>query len=190
VINDLLDYSKLDAGRLELHSEVISLNRIVDKTNSMMRHKAEGAKVTLIGKSAEVEGVIWGDEQKVTQVVLNLVSNAIKFTQPGGLVTVSLHDVDYGVELKVTDPGIGMSAADIELALAPFGEVDSALSRKHAGTGLGLPLSKSLAELHGGSLNITSAPGEGTTVTVRLLRQPVNADTLPPLRLVMGGQAG
>lgn len=190
VINDLLDYSKLDAGRLELHSEFVSLNRIVDKTIRMMRHEAEGAKVTLIGNTDDVEGVIWGDEQKVMQIVLNLVSNAIKFTQSSGIVTVSLHDADDGVEIKVTDSGIGMSAGDIELALAPFGQVDSALSRQHTGTGLGLPLSKSLAELHGGSLNITSAPGEGTTVTVRLLRQPVNADTPPALRLVMGGQSG
>ena len=168
VINDLLDYSKLDAGRLELHSEFVSLNRIVDKTIRMMRHEAEGAKVTLIGNTDDVEGVIWGDEQKVMQIVLNLVSNAIKFTQSSGIVTVSLHDADDGVEIKVTDSGIGMSAGDIELALAPFGQVDSALSRQHTGTGLGLPLSKSLAELHGGSLNITSAPGEGTTVSVRL----------------------
>jgi signal transduction histidine kinase len=188
VINDLLDYSKLDAGRLELHAGSVSLPRIVDKTVRMMRHEAEGEEITLIAKSTGIEGVIWGDEQKVTQIVLNLVSNAIKFTPPKGIVTVSLHEADGGVDIQVTDSGIGMSPSDIELALAPFGQVDSALSRKHTGTGLGLPLSKSLAELHGGSLEIASAPGKGTTVTVHLSHQP--QDETPALRLVMGGQAG
>jgi signal transduction histidine kinase len=190
VINDLLDYSKLDAGRLELHSESVSLSRIVDKTVRMMRQEAEGENVTLIGKTSEIEGIIWGDEQKVTQIVLNLVSNAIKFTPAKGLVTVSLHEDDDGVDIQVTDSGIGMSSSDIELALAPFGQVDSALSRQHAGTGLGLPLSKSLAELHGGSLKIDSTPGEGTTVTVHLSHRPLDTGAPPALRLVMGGQAG
>jgi PAS domain S-box-containing protein len=190
VINDLLDYSKLDAGRLELHSESVSLNRIVDKSVRMMRQEAEGEDITLIGKTSEIEGMIWGDEQKVTQIVLNLVSNAIKFTPPKGIVTVSLHEAEDGVDIQVTDSGIGMSPSDIELALAPFGQVDSALSRRHAGTGLGLPLSKSLAELHGGSLKIASAPGEGTTVTVHLSRKPADTDEAPALRLVMGGGTG
>lgn len=190
VINDLLDYSKLEAGRLELHTEEISLREIIDKCVRMMRQGAESENVTLIGKLPAINDTIHGDEQKVTQIVLNLVSNAIKFTPAEGVVTVSMCESNNGIDIEVTDSGIGMSADDIELALSPFGQVDSALNRQHAGTGLGLPLSKSLAELHGGTLDISSAPGAGTTVTVHLSRQPQNAGNAPDLRLVMGGQAG
>ena len=190
VINDLLDYSKLEAGRLELHLEEICVRRIIDKCIRMMRQGAESENVALVGKLPEIDDLLHGDEQKVTQIVLNLLSNAIKFTPAGGVVTVSMHETDSGIDIEVTDTGIGMSSSDIELALSPFGQVDSALNRRHAGTGLGLPLSKSLAELHGGTLKITSAPGAGTTVTVHLSRQALNTGTPPDLRLVMGGQAG
>jgi signal transduction histidine kinase len=156
----------------------------------MMRQGAESENVTLIGNLPAINDAIRGDEQKVTQIVLNLLSNAIKFTPAGGVVTVSMRDSNNGIDIEVTDSGIGMSAGDIELALSPFGQVDSALNRQHTRTGLGLPLSKSLTELHGGTLSISSAPGAGTTVTVHLSRQPRTADQAPDLRLVMGGQAG
>jgi PAS domain S-box-containing protein len=190
VINDLLDYSKLEAGRLELHAEDISLNKIIDKCVRMMRGSAESEDVTLVANIGELDDSMFGDEQKVTQIVLNLVSNAIKFTPAAGVVTVSLKESGDGIDINVTDTGIGMSDKDIGLALAPFGQVDSALNRRHMGTGLGLPLSKSLAELHGGALRIESAPGKGTSVTVRLPRKQPAADDGPALRLVLGGQAG
>lgn len=190
VINDLLDYSKLEAGRLELHIEEVSLNRITDKCVRMMRGSAETEDVTLVARQIEGDDKVLGDAQKITQIVLNLLSNAIKFTPAGGIVSVALAERSEAVEIQVTDSGIGMSAADIDLALSPFGQVDSALNRGHTGTGLGLPLSGSLAELHGGALRIDSAPGEGTTVTVRLPRKPTRSGAPPSLRLVMGGQAG
>lgn len=190
VINDLLDYSKLEAGRMELHAEDISLGEIIDKCVRIMRGSAEAENVTLVANLGELNDSIFGDEQKVTQIVLNLISNAVKFSPAAGVVTVSLREAHDGIDIKVTDSGIGMSDNDIDLALAPFGQVDSALNRRHMGTGLGLPLSKSLSELHGGTLRIESAPGRGTTVTVYLPRKRSAADAGPALRLVSGGQAG
>tara|TARA_R110000868_G_scaffold29889_9_gene111045 strand:- start:8623 stop:10437 length:1815 start_codon:yes stop_codon:yes gene_type:complete len=190
VINDLLDYSKLEAGRVELHMEEISLRQIVDKCVRMMRQEAQSKDVALTGDLPDLDDTVLGDEQKITQIVLNLISNAIKFTLPDGIVNVSLRVSGNGVDIVVSDSGIGMSPDDIELALSPFGQVDSTFNRQQTGTGLGLPLSKSLAELHGGTLKVASTPDEGTTIIVHLSRRPENADKAPELRLVMGGQAG
>jgi len=109
------------------------------------------------------------DERALKQILLNLLSNSVKFTRPGGTITIAaelLANDDFA--LSVTDTGIGMSEAEIPKALAPFGQLDSSLTRKYAGTGLGLPLVKSLAELHGGAIAITSTLGAGTRVTVTL----------------------
>ena len=114
---------------------------------------------------------------------------AIEFTPANGIVTLSAHLTQMGIELTVVDSGIGMSAADIELALAPFGQVDSALNRDHTGTGLGLPLSKSLAELHAGTLEVESNPGKGTIVTLFLPLARKDA-AYPTLQLVISGQDG
>lgn len=191
VINDLLDFSKLEAGHLELHVEQVSVSSTIDKTIRLMREHAQSANVTLIGDVAEAGGAIEADERKITQILLNLVSNAIKFTPEGGLVTVRATGHANGIEISVTDTGIGMTKDDIALALSPFGQVDSSANRRHTGTGLGLPLSQSLAELHGGMLEIKSAPGSGTTVIVSLPKSARNRDdgpVGPTLRLVMGGQ--
>jgi signal transduction histidine kinase len=101
-------------------------------------------------------------------VVLNLLSNAIKFTPSGGKVTIAANAREDAVMISVADTGIGMAEQDIPRALEPFGQISNALTRTHEGTGLGLPLSKSLIELHGGHLEISSAPNAGTTVTVTL----------------------
>jgi signal transduction histidine kinase len=112
---------------------------------------------------------IFGDPVKLRQIILNLMSNAVKFTEPGGAIVVGTQSAEDGsVILSVTDTGIGMSPEDIPIAMAPFGQVDSRLARRYEGTGLGLPLTKSLVELHGGTLSIDSQRGRGTTVTVIL----------------------
>ena len=106
-----------------------------------------------------------GDERALKQVLINLLSNAVKFTPVGGKVTIrTAHGPRGGVALSVADTGIGMSAADIKVALSPYGQIDSELARKHAGTGLGLPLARSLMRLHGGDLTIESQSGTGTSV--------------------------
>lgn len=191
VINDLLDYSKVEAGRLELHLEDISPAAILDKCTRMMRQRAEAENLTLVTDNGDAAtSVVQGDDRKITQVVLNLLSNAIKFTPAGGVIRLSIREAGDGVDIIVADSGIGMSAKDIDLALSPFGQVDSSFNREYAGTGLGLPLSKSLVELHGGTMMIDSAPGKGTTFTVHLARYVTETDRRPSLRLVSGGQPG
>ena len=111
---------------------------------------------------------VQGDATRLRQVLLNLLSNAIKFTPASGTIMVSAQRFSDEIILSVRDSGIGMAAKDIPTALAPFGQIDSSLARKYGGTGLGLPLSKMFVEMHGGDLSIESAPGLGTTVTIRL----------------------
>jgi len=123
------------------------------------------------------------DPVKTRQILLNLLANAIKFTPPGGRIRLwaETGDADF-VDLLVADTGIGMRPEDIPVALAPFGQIDSTLARKYQGTGLGLPLTKILTELHGGELSITSKPEAGTMVRVRLPRRssdPTSTTTLP-----------
>jgi signal transduction histidine kinase len=109
------------------------------------------------------------DERKLKQILLNLLTNAVKFTPAGGTIAIAGGLADAGdFVLTVTDSGIGIAAADISTALASFGQVDSKLARKYEGTGLGLPLTNAMVKLHGGELTIASVVGEGTTVTVRL----------------------
>ncbi|MGB0629480.1 MAG: PAS domain-containing sensor histidine kinase [Alphaproteobacteria bacterium] len=189
VINDILDFSKLEAGRLDLKYERVDIADVLQKSIRMMHQRAAAANVTLVNNTPEFHQIIEIDERKVTQILLNLISNAIKYTPEKGIVSLTSNPADKGVEISVSDTGIGMSAAGIKLALAPFGQVDSVLNRDQTGTGLGLPLWKSLAELHSGSLRIESSPGSGTNVLVYLpLKQSGTAE--PPLQLVIGGQDG
>jgi len=119
---------------------------------------------------------LWADRAKVRQVLLNLLSNALKFTEPGGTVSVSAEAApDHSVTIRIIDNGMGMSVEQIPIAFAAFGQVDSRLARRYEGTGLGLPLSKALVQLHGGTIAIESTPGEGTTVIVTLPKEPAQA---------------
>jgi signal transduction histidine kinase len=119
---------------------------------------------------------MWGDAARLQQMLLNLLSNAVKFTDPGGAVTITAEAIaDGSVRIQVADTGIGMSVEEIPIALEVFGQVDSRLARRYEGTGLGLPLVKSIVELHGGEITIDSVPGKGTTVTVVLPRAPADA---------------
>jgi signal transduction histidine kinase len=122
--------------------------------------------------------LIVGDATRLKQILLNLLSNAVKFTGPGGSVILTIRrDNNGGVEFEVCDSGPGMTPAEIKIALEPFGQLDTGLARRHEGTGLGLPLARRLAELHGGSLQINSEKGRGTTITVTLPATRVLADT-------------
>jgi signal transduction histidine kinase len=169
VINDILDIAKIEAGQLDLREDAFDAGCALDACISMLSNRAEEAGVHLIRKDGQPQVTVWGDEKKFKQIVLNLLSNAIKFTPEGGNVTLSTGiEGDGGFELRVSDTGIGIAEGDLERALAPFSQVDNAQQRNHDGTGLGLPISRALAELHGGSLEIESEPGLGTTVTVRL----------------------
>jgi signal transduction histidine kinase len=169
VINEILDLARIDAGKLDLQDEVIDPRRLVDSCVALVMDRARAGLLRL---SVEVDGDVprvMADRTRVTEILLNLLTNAIKFTELGGSVTVTLRQIeDGGIAFAVRDTGTGMTPSEVEIALELFGQVDSGLARRHEGTGLGLPLARKLTELHGGSLTITSEKGRGTTVTVTL----------------------
>ncbi|MCC7046757.1 MAG: hypothetical protein IT562_08610 [Alphaproteobacteria bacterium] len=172
VINDILDLSKIEAGKQDLHLTEVSPMAIVRSSVTLVRERAHsaGVKLALLGENEPLE-TIRGDPIKLKQILLNLLSNAIKFTPRGGTITIGvLRQSEASTEFVVADTGIGMRREDIPVALEPFRQVDSSLSRRYEGTGLGLPLSRALAELHGGSLTIDSEPKLGTKVLVSIPR--------------------
>jgi signal transduction histidine kinase len=134
-----------------------------------VRSRAEDGQVRLLLSAADQLPLLKGDERKLKQVLLNLLANAVKFTPDGGTIEVGTR-LDFTGDLLITvaDTGIGIAEEDIAVALAPFGQVDGRLNRKYEGTGLGLPLSRALVEIHGGRLAIESTVGVGTTVAIRL----------------------
>lgn len=180
LINDILDVSAVEAGKLELRPEPLDVAPLVRGSLKLVNHRAEGGGVKLDSHVEQDLPGLLADSRRVKQVLLNLLSNAVKFTPAGGRVTLSaLRAPDGGVRFEVEDTGIGMDEQGIEIALTQFGQVDSKLARKYEGTGLGLPLTKSLVELHKGTLDIRSRLGHGTTVIVQF----------PPERSIFRGEA-
>jgi signal transduction histidine kinase len=167
IINDILDLSKVEAGKLELHEEQIDLASVFRSAARLVEPKAKEAGLKLGIVAPRTLPLLWADETRLKQIVINLLSNAVKFTPKGGIVSLSAAQVGDGVAVVVTDSGIGMTPEQIPVALESFRQIESSQSRKFEGTGLGLPLAKRLAELHGGRLEVESAPGHGTKVTVR-----------------------
>jgi two-component system cell cycle sensor histidine kinase PleC len=174
LINDILDYSKAEAGKLEFAIEEVDINKLILSSMRLVSPRAEEAQVLLVDEIPKDHIILKTDPKKFKQVMLNLLSNAVKFTPAGGQVKVAMWTsaIDNTVSIEVRDSGIGIAPKDIARALAPFGQVDSALSRKYEGTGLGLPLTKKFVEIMGGSFNLTSEEGVGTTVTFVLPREP------------------
>ena len=168
VISDLLDFSKIEAGKLEVLREPIDVGELIDALMAMMRQEAERNGLGLVCEGRMPSGTLRADSLRLRQIVLNLLSNAIKFTPRGGAVVVSVNTDRQGdLLISVSDNGIGMSDADIECALEPFGQVEQGLARRFQGTGLGLPLAKRLAELQGASLLISSEVNCGTSAVIR-----------------------
>jgi signal transduction histidine kinase len=169
LINDILDLSKVESGAAELHEESIYIPDLVKSALTMVEHGARTGEVALVLDISDDLPLLWADERKLKQILVNLLANAVKFTEAGGVITFRAWcRANSGFVFQVVDTGIGMAASDIPKALSKFGRIDSVLSRKYEGTGLGLSLSKALIELHGGSLDLQSEVGVGTTVTVRL----------------------
>jgi PAS domain S-box-containing protein len=164
LVNDVLDLSKLEAGKLELHETEFPLPALVEECLTLVRARAEAGWVTLKNALPPTSPTLKADRRAVKQLLLNFLSNAVKFTAEGGEVRVEI-ETQNGLTLSVVDSGIGMTAMEIEVALSPFGQIDSHLARKHDGTGLGLPICRALLELHGGELRVTSAPNAGTTLS-------------------------
>jgi len=168
LINDVLDLSRLDAGQGELHEEEFDIGNLVDESLRMLVGEAQKAQITLV-TDLEARPRVVADKRRIKQIIINLVSNALKFTAAGGQVRIACRLMpDGGLALAVSDNGIGIAPEDIPKVMERFGQVDSPQQRKHTGTGLGLPLSRQLAQLHGGDLTLESAVNVGTTVTVTL----------------------
>jgi two-component system, cell cycle sensor histidine kinase PleC len=168
IISDILDVSKLEAGKVEIDQDEVEIEIMV---RDILHLVVERARSLDVGIDLDLEPELprlLADALKLKQVLLNLITNAIKFSHPGGRVVVRARAVEDGLRIEVADRGIGMDEAEIETAITRFGQVASTWNRKHAGTGLGLPLAIGLIELHGGRLTIASEKGVGTTVSVWL----------------------
>jgi len=180
VINDILDVSKAEAGKIELHDETINVAQLVQSSIRYVRDRANAQRLRIDSEIEPNLPPLRADPLRIKQVLLNLLSNAVKFTPEGGQIMVKTGmSRDGEFSLSIIDNGIGIAPDDIARALEPFSQVDSSIRRQHEGTGLGLPLSKALIERHGGSLSLMSEVGSGTMVTVRLPRdrvlQPLSA---------------
>ncbi len=169
IINDILDIAKIESGRLELSDDRVSIAATLRSCLNIVRERAHAAELDLAAELPDRLPELRADERAIKQVLLNLLSNAVKFTKPGGQVTVSAAlETDGSLVVRVADTGIGIAQEDLARVFAPFEQVENAMSRTAEGTGLGLPLVRSLVELHGGRIEIDSTPGVGTTVTVLL----------------------
>ena len=169
IINDVLDMSKIEAGRLDLCKEAVRIRSVVRDAVRMIEKRAEERGIELVIELSEEVSIIWADERALKQIFLNLLSNAVKFSKSKSKVTI--RGITSGASFaifEVEDSGIGMSEEELRRALQPFGQARAATARNYGGTGLGLPITKGLVEAHGGSLAITSRPGSGTLARVLL----------------------
>jgi signal transduction histidine kinase len=174
IINDILDLAKADANRLVVANEAIDIGQVVELSSHIVREMARKAEIDF---AVEIEAglpSLVADPAKLTQILINLLSNAVKFTPPGGRVRLKIaRDPRGGISFRVEDTGIGMTPEQLPIALTPFGQIDSGLDRKYDGVGLGLPLTKRLVELHGGTIEIVSVPDKGTAVSVHMPQERV-----------------
>jgi two-component system cell cycle sensor histidine kinase PleC len=171
VINDILDMSKIEAGRMELELTTLSLPSIIDDIMRFVGPRAAEGRVEIILELPKACNIT-ADRRALKQVFINLMSNAVKFTPEGGQVKVSVSKTKEGARVTISDTGIGIPHNDIEKLGRPFEQVENQFTKSKGGSGLGLAISKSLVDLHNGSLTIASTVGSGTTVTVELLASP------------------
>jgi signal transduction histidine kinase len=175
LINDILDLSKIEVGRMELREQVVDIAHVVRKCCRLVAECArENSQALDLAIPPDLPCVM-ADELRLKQILLNLLANAIKFTPPGGQIRIAASaQPGCGLVLSVADTGIGMRPEDIATALTPFQQIDRGPNRSRDGTGLGLPLAKTLTELHGATFGIESQPGIGTTIRI----------TMPPERVL------
>lgn len=168
IINDILDLSKIEAGRFEIRDQEIDPVGAIEGSIRLIRDRARGRNIDIATEVAERLPRMRGDGQKIKQILINLLTNAVKFTPEGGRVMITAKtEPDGHMAISIKDNGVGIAEEDHEKVMLPFGQADSGLARKFEGTGLGLPLAKAMMELHDGRLDLVSKPDHGTTVTMR-----------------------
>jgi len=169
LINSILDLSKVESGTASLAEDEVALREVIDDSLVTVREQASEAGLAIDTNLPATLPVIRGDTTRLRQVFINLLSNAVKFTPRGGSVAVSArYEKDGGFAVIVADTGIGMTEAELVIAMEPFGQVENSLARSFEGTGLGLPLARRMTELHGGRLTLRSVKGVGTSVEIYL----------------------
>jgi len=183
LVNDILDLSKIEAGKLELKPSEIQLQRLLENSLSTIRDKAGQKKIRLTAEIDQILETITADERRLNQIIYNLLSNAVKFTEDGGTICLSARVtagredaipagspfIRQELEISVADTGIGIRKEDLEEIFKPFSQLESSLSRKYPGTGLGLGLTRNLVEMHGGRIRAESEGlGKGSIFRVTL----------------------
>lgn len=170
IINDILELSSIETGEHSLIETDVNLDQCIKNCLELIENRAGKKSIAITFERARISPVVLADDVKIRQVLMNLLANAVKFTPDGGTVTTGCRLGEDGqAVLFVEDTGIGIEPDDLKRILAPFNQVKSdSLTRSHEGAGLGLTIAKSFAELHGGTLEIESVPGEGTTVSLIL----------------------
>ncbi len=167
LVTDILDLSKIESGRYDLEDTLIEVPKLLKSVKPLVSGQAEDRDITLEMQVVGRLPRLLADSRKLKQILVNLLSNGIKFTEPGGVVRLNaLCRDDGGITFKIEDTGIGIATEDIPTAMSQFGQVGDALTNSSQGTGIGLPLTKALVEQHGGTLTLESEVGVGTTVTV------------------------
>lgn len=168
LINDILDYTKAEVGRLKVNISEIDIVKVIKQCMSIVAPRASETGVELLQSIVEEHLIIRVDQKRIKQIILNLLSNAVKFTPEGGSVTVSVFQDVKGERLyiEVKDTGVGIAEKDIPTVMSLFGQADTELNRKFEGTGIGLPFSKKLTNLMGGTFELSSKLGVGTRVTI------------------------
>jgi PAS domain S-box-containing protein len=179
LVNDILDLSKIESDAFILDLDTVDLPRVVDEAVELCRMQTERRGMVVEKTVPAVLPPLQGDSRRLRQVLINLVSNAVKFSPEKGRIALAVDVVDTGIRVTVRDQGIGMTPDQVAVALTPFGQVDSSLSRRYEGTGLGLPLARKLVEMHGGSLVVDSHPGRGTAVIIVLPAKMPVPDKVP-----------
>lgn len=183
IINDILDIAKAESGKLQLSETTVDLSDSILSCVRMCRASADNKDVAIEMVGFDTELQILGDERLIRQAVLNLLSNAIKFTDSGGTITAKLQvDINGDVSIEIADTGVGIAAADLDRVLRPFEQVEGSLARQNGGTGLGLPYSEKIAEIHGGRLVLQSNLGVGTQCRI-VLPQWRLIDVIEPVTL-------
>jgi PAS domain S-box-containing protein len=166
LINDILDMSKAEAGMTDLMEAAVHVPDLIRAAIRLLARRAENAGINLSEDVPPSLPLLLADERRLRQIILNLCSNAVKFTDDGGVVTVKARATEAGFIITVADTGIGMTPEELQRVMEPFVQADTRLSRRYEGSGLGLPLTKALVSAHGGTLQLDSEPGRGTVATV------------------------